>query len=215
VQQAREAGQPVIYGDASQPVVLEAAGAAQARAMLVTVPAFADVRGIVRTGRQVRPNLPIIARADSVEAVRALYALGIQEVASPEFEAAIEMARQALLYFHVPAHEVLRVAGAIRRERYGLEGEGLATMSQLGEFARHLDLTWVGVPADSPFDGRTLGDLRVRSTMGASIVGIIRDGTLVANPDGDARLASGDLVAVLGTRDQIGRFERAVRGQAG
>ena len=37
VQQARRAGLPVIYGDASQPLVLEAAGLARARAILVTV----------------------------------------------------------------------------------------------------------------------------------------------------------------------------------
>ena len=87
----------MIYGDASQPVVLEAAGLARARAILVTVPAFPDVRSIVAAARQLRPDLPIIARADGADAVRALYALGIQEVTSPEFEAAIEMTRQALM----------------------------------------------------------------------------------------------------------------------
>lgn len=215
VQQAREAGLPVIYGDAAQAVVLEAAGIQTARAMLITVPAFPDVRTIVRVGRQLRPELPMIARAEDGEAVVSLYALGIQEVASPEIEAAIEMTQQALMYFNVPAHDVLRVASAIRHERYerargGMES-GLGMMSQIGEIARQLDFTWVGVPAGSAFDGRSLVDLRVRSTTGATIVGIIRDGELVANPDGDSRLRRGDLVAVLGTRDQIARFEQSMR----
>lgn len=218
VQQARAAGLPVIYGDASQPVVLEAAGIRSARAILVTVPAFPDVRSIVRAGRQLRPDLPIIARADGADAVRALYALGIQEVTSPEFEAAIEMTRQALVYFNVPAHDVLRVASAIRRERYDPAGDkgdsGLAIMSQIGEIARQLDFTWVGVPPDSAFDGRTLGELRIRTTTGASVVGIIRAGSLVANPDGQSRFERGDLVGVLGTRDQIARFEQAMRAGA-
>ncbi|OFV90468.1 MAG: portal protein [Acidobacteria bacterium RIFCSPLOWO2_12_FULL_65_11] len=218
VQQTRAAGLPVIYGDSSQPVVLEAAGILRARAILVTVPAFPDVRSIVRAVRQLRPDLPIIARADGFNAVRALYALGIQEVTSPEFEAAIEMTRQALMYFNVPAHDVLRVARAIRRERYGQTGEkgdsGLLVMSQLGDIARQLDFTWVGVPSESSFDGRTLSELQIRTTTGASVVGIIRDGALVANPDGQARLERGDLVAVLGTRDQIARFEQAVQAGA-
>lgn len=123
VQQARAAGLPVIYGDASQPVVLDAAGIRRAQAILVTVPAFSDVRSIVRAGRQLRPDLPIIARADGPDAVRALYALGIQEVTSPEFEAAIEMTRQALMYFNVPASDILRVASAMRRERYDRAGD--------------------------------------------------------------------------------------------
>jgi monovalent cation:H+ antiporter-2, CPA2 family len=219
VQQARASGLPVIYGDASQPIVLEAAGILTARAMLITVPAFPDVRTIVRVGRQLRPELPIIARADGPDAVVALYALGIQEVASPEVEAAIEMTQQALMYFNVPAQDVLRVASAIRRERYesarGGGESGLAMMSQIGDMARQLDFTWIGLPAGSPFDGRTLEELRIRTTTGASIVGIIRDGALVANPAGAVRLERGDLVAVLGTRDQIGTFTQAMRAQAG
>jgi CPA2 family monovalent cation:H+ antiporter-2 len=218
VQQAREAGLPVIYGDASQPVVLEAAGITRARAVLITAPAFTDVRGIVRAVRQFRPELPIIARADGFHAVRALYALGIQEVTSPEFEAAIEMTRQALMYFNVGAHDVLRAAGAMRQDRYGQRGErgdsGLAVMSQVGELTRQLDVVWVGVPTDSPYDGRTLGEIQIRSVTGASVVGIIHDGSLLANPDGQARLERGDLVAVLGTREQVSRFERAVQGAA-
>jgi monovalent cation:H+ antiporter-2, CPA2 family len=215
VQQMRAAGLPVIFGDASQPVVLEAAGVRNARAILVTVPAFGDASNIVRAARQLRPELPVIARAENVEAVRSLYGMGIQEVTSPEFEAAIEMTRQALMYFNVPAHDVLRVASAIRHERYDLDNEsgasGLTMMSQIGDIARQLDFTWVGLPPDSPFDGQTLGQLRLRSTLGVSVVGIIRDGTLVANPDGESSLQRGDLVAVLGTRDQIGAFERAMR----
>jgi CPA2 family monovalent cation:H+ antiporter-2 len=217
VQQARVSGRPVIYGDAGQSVVLEAAGIQRARAMLVTVPAFVDVRNIVRAARQIRPDLPVIARADGPEAVRALYEIGIQEVTSPEFEAAIEMTRQALTYLNVPAHDVLQVASAIRRERYDLEdgrqSSGLAVMSQIGEIARQLDFTWMGVPADSPLDGKTLAELRIRATIGASVVGVIRHGSLVANPHGESRLERGDLVAVLGTREQISAFERALRGE--
>jgi CPA2 family monovalent cation:H+ antiporter-2 len=177
--------------------------------MLVTVPTFSEVRSIVFSVKALRPDLPIIARADGPEAVSALYELGIQEVASPEFEAAIEMTRQALLHFNLPAHEILQVASAIRRERYGLEGSGLAVMAQVADVARQLDFTWLGLPPGSPFHGRTLAELRLRSTTGASVVGVIHEGQLIANPDGAARIESGDLLAVLGTRDQIARFETA------
>jgi monovalent cation:H+ antiporter-2, CPA2 family len=214
VRQARVAGVPVIYGDASQTVVLEAAGVSRARAMLVTAPAFLDVRNIVRAARHLRPDLPIVARADSAEAIQGLYALGVQEVASPEFEAAIEMTRQAL-HLNVPAYDILRVANAIRRERYGVPGEELvdqrAILSQVGEVTRHLDFTWLRLPRDSPFDRRTLGELQVRSTTGASVVAVVHEGFLTANPDGQVRVEAGDLVAVLGTRDQIGRFEEAAQ----
>jgi monovalent cation:H+ antiporter-2, CPA2 family len=217
VRQARAAGVPVIYGDASQTVVLEAAGVGLARALLVTVPAFSDVRNIVTAARQVRPDLPIVARADGTDAIQGLYALGVQEVASPEFEAGIEMTRQALIHLNVPAYDILRVASAIRRERYGVSGEDLddqrAVLTHVREVTRYLDFTWLRLRGDSPFHGRTLGELQIRSTTGASVVGVVHAGDLTANPDGRVRLEAGDLVAVLGTRDQIGRFEEAAQSR--
>ena len=147
------------------------------------------------------------------DAIQGLYALGVQEVASPEFEAGIEMTRQALIHLNVPAYDILRVASAIRRERYGVSGEQLddqrAILTQVREVTRYLDFTWFRLPSDSAFHGRTLGELRIRSTTGASVVGVVRSGSLTANPDGRVRLEAGDLVAVLGARDQIGRFEKA------
>jgi CPA2 family monovalent cation:H+ antiporter-2 len=212
VRQARSAGLPLVYGDSSQTVVLEAAGLGRALAILITVPAFSDVRDIVRAVRRVRADVPIIARADGSEALRALYDLGIQEVTSPEFEAAIEMTRQALLRFKVPAHEVLQVASAIRRERYGVGGEpaeDAEAIARMSEVARHLDLTWMRLSSDSSFNGRSIGELEIRTRFGASVVGIVRAQSLTANPDAAARLHAGDLIAALGTRDQIARFERA------
>jgi CPA2 family monovalent cation:H+ antiporter-2 len=119
VQQARNAGLPVIYGDAMQTIVLEAAGISRARAILVTIPGFEDVRAIVAILRRLNVDAPIVARAESPEAVRALYGFGIDEVTSPEFEAAIEMTRQALAHLHVPADQILQVTHVIRRQRYG------------------------------------------------------------------------------------------------
>ena len=215
VQQARKAGLPVIYGDATQAVVLEAAALARARAMVVTVPAFTDVRNIVTTARRLRGDIPVIARADGPEAIRGLYDLGVEEVASPEFEAGIEMTRQALVHLDVPAHDILRVASFLRRERYGLGGAELATQRGmwplLGEVTRELDFSWIRVPSGSAFHDRTIADLRIRTETGASIVGILRGRRVSANPEATERLQAGDVVAVLGTRDQIARFERAAQ----
>ena len=119
VQHARRAGLAVIYGDATQAVVLEAAHLARARTLLVTVPGYIDVRAIVQAARRIRSDLSIIARADGPDAVRDLYSLGIEDVTSPEFEAAIEMTREALIHLAIPTDEIQRVTTTMRRERYG------------------------------------------------------------------------------------------------
>ena len=119
VQDARGAGLPVIYGDASQAVVLDAAHLLRARVLVVTVPTYSDVRAIVNTARRLRRETPIIARADGPDAVRDLYALGIDEVTAPEVEGAIAMTRAALVHLGARADDYADVANMIRRQRYG------------------------------------------------------------------------------------------------
>jgi CPA2 family monovalent cation:H+ antiporter-2 len=117
-EQLRKTALPAVYGDAGQAPVLEAASIRRARAMLITVPAFPEVRQIVRVAGGLVPGLPIIARADGPDAVAALYELGIQEVASPEFEAAIAMTRLALARLGVLPSDIIRAVDGIRRRRY-------------------------------------------------------------------------------------------------
>jgi CPA2 family monovalent cation:H+ antiporter-2 len=117
-QQARTAGLAGIYGDASQEVVLEAAHLSRACALIITVPAYTDVRAIVQEARHIRPDVPIVARADGADAVRELSALGIEDVTSPELEAAIEMTRVALIHLALPADDIQRVTTTMRRDGY-------------------------------------------------------------------------------------------------
>ena len=117
-QQARTLGLAAVYGDASQAPVLEAAQVARACALLVTVPVYTDVRAIVQEARRIRTALPIVARADGPDAIRDLTALGIDDVTSPEFEAAIEMTREALVRLAVPADDIQRVTTQMRRDGY-------------------------------------------------------------------------------------------------
>lgn len=119
VEHARAAGLPVIYGDATHAPVLEAASLASARLLLVAAPAYADARAILRTARRLRPELPVLARADGVDAARGLYALGADHVASPEVEAAIAMMREVLMRFDVPPDSIAQVAADTRRRQYG------------------------------------------------------------------------------------------------
>jgi CPA2 family monovalent cation:H+ antiporter-2 len=116
--EARRAGLVVIYGDATHTVVLDAAQLTRARSLLVTLPTYTDVRAIVHAARRIRPDLSIIARADGPQAVHDLYALGIEDVTSPEFEAAIEMTREALVHLDLPVDDIQRVTTTMRREGY-------------------------------------------------------------------------------------------------
>ncbi|WP_243794127.1 cation:proton antiporter regulatory subunit [Saccharopolyspora gloriosae] len=64
--------------------------------------------------------------------------------------------------------------------------------------------TWqLPVDQGSPFDGRTLGDTEMRTRTSASIVAVVRDGTVHPSPRPDFEFHAGDLVVVVGTADGL------------
>jgi TrkA domain protein len=59
------------------------------------------------------------------------------------------------------------------------------------------------IPIDrgSVYDGRTLGETRARTRTGASIVAVVRDGTVIVSPRPDFGFVAGDVIVVVGTDD--------------
>jgi CPA2 family monovalent cation:H+ antiporter-2 len=209
---AKHQGSPIVYGDASQPVVLEAAHIGAARLVLVTTPSFISARTVVEHARRLNPNAVVVARAEDFEALRALHALDVQEVVQPEFEASLEMTRQALLHLDVPTPEILKLTDQLRADQYAptyvRHAERYGELARLGAASRLLDFQWVRVASHGALTGRTIGNLQVRSRLGVSIVGIVRNGQLISSPGPDEALQEGDLVAVVGSRQRLSEFER-------
>ena len=112
------AGLAVIYGDASHPLVLEAAGLDRACVLLITTPSPVVGLAIARHALQLRPELHVVARAESEGLAEDLHELGVHEVVLPQMEAGLEVTRQALLHLHVPSQQIERFADEVRREFY-------------------------------------------------------------------------------------------------
>ena len=213
VMEAKDEGYSVIYGDASQEIVLEAARVNQACLVLITAPALLSTQAIVDQVRHANPTVDIVARAEGVEQMQVLRDRGVYEVIMPEFEAGLEITRQALLHLNIPATEIQRFTDAIRRELYAPlydSNDGYQTIAQLQNVTNLLELNWIRLTAGSPFVGRTIHDLQIRSQTGVSVVGVIRDGELYPNPDAGFCFAIGDLVAVLGDSQQLAGLQALI-----
>jgi len=118
VESCRSRGVPSIYGDASHPLILEAAGLDRACVLLITTHAPTVTRAIAQHVLQVRPKLHIVARAASKEALDDLRDLGVHEVVLPQMEAGLEVTRQALLHLGIPAPTIEEFSDRTRREFY-------------------------------------------------------------------------------------------------
>jgi CPA2 family monovalent cation:H+ antiporter-2 len=210
ITQAKDQGFPAIYGDVSQEIVLEAAKVKQACLVLITTPAIIVTRTIVDQVRHANPTVHIVARAEGIEQMRALHEHGVYEVVQPEFEAGLEITRQALLHFDMSTADIQRFTDATRRELYAplyRTHNEYQAIAQLQNVSHLLDLSWVKLTTESPLIGRTIQDSRLRSQTGVSVVGVMRDGELYPNPDADYQFSVGDLVAVMGNSEQLSAFQ--------
>lgn len=210
VEEAKKAGFPIIYGDATQEIVLEAAVIHEACLVLVTTPAIISTQIIVDIVRHLNPTVHIVARAEDIEQMQALHKQGVYEVVQPEFEAGLEVTRQALLHLNIPATEIQRFTDAIRHELYAplyQTHNEYQTIAQLQNAARLLELKWVKAGPDSPLIGHSIQDLEIRKRTGVSVVGIIHDGEMLPNPPADYRFVIDDMVAIMGNREQLAVFQ--------
>jgi CPA2 family monovalent cation:H+ antiporter-2 len=145
--------------------------------------------------------------------MQALHDQGIQEVVQPEFEAGLQFTRQALLYLNIPATDIQKYTDAFRRELYAplfKISKGDQTLSQLQKACDLLEFNWIKIVADSPVIGRTIKALDLRTKTGISIVGVMHDGELQANPGADYQLKAGDLIAVMGNVEQLADFQTLI-----
>lgn len=96
VNELKEGGVSVLYGDPTEPEVLEAVGIRQAKAVILAIPDRVAQETLIAYVQTVAPNVKIISRAHLDEDWEKLKTLRVDKVVQPEFEAAVEIVRGVL-----------------------------------------------------------------------------------------------------------------------
>jgi CPA2 family monovalent cation:H+ antiporter-2 len=97
VQELKDAGTAVIYGDPTEPEVLEAVGIRDAKAIILAIPDREVQETLIAYVQTIAPNVKIISRAHRDEDWEKLKTLRVDKVIQPEFEAAVEIIRSVLI----------------------------------------------------------------------------------------------------------------------
>lgn len=213
--EVREAGFPTVYGDAAAEPVLKAAGVKRARLVILTLPDPAGVRLAIERIRAIDQDVHIVARSATVHQLEELGRIGVYEAVQPEFEAGLELGRQALSHLGVGAGDIQRFSDRVRRELYAPIKDRSADkdlLVQLRRMAQMIETEWVRLPDGSDFAGKTIGELGIRSKLGASLVAVVREDDVLPNPGPAVALEAGDVVGVLGTPEQRAAFRELAEG---
>jgi len=208
-------GIPTLFGDAANSDVLIHAGLERARALVVTLPDETATEMVVAAARKIAPNLPIIARAATTKGVGRLLNLGAHDVIHPELEGGLEVMRHTLLCLGYPATQVQGYTDAVRRDEYDTTVSSDAehqALDQMVRAARGIEIAWRLVSEQSPIVGQTLAEANIRARTGASVIALIRNQQLIANPKSSTVFQAGDLLGLIGDREQIEAAEQLLSG---
>ena len=194
IEEAQQRGLKVLQGDATLDETLEEAGIHHCRALVAALPSNAANLYVILSARGLAPRTRLIARADSAEAEGKLRLAGANQVVSPYVAGGRTMAATALRPLAVTFMELL--AGSdCEVEEFLLSDDP----RQLGDL-----------------NGSSLAELQLGRRSGALVLAIrnpeasqLSTGArepLLANPGGDVRLAPGQLLVVMGSKQQLQRF---------
>ena len=179
----------VVRGNATEDGVLRRAGIERCCGLITAVANDADNVFVTLSARALRPDLPIVARANYDDAVHKLRRAGATQVVSPYAMAGQQMALLAVRPAVVDFVETL------------LRGTG-------GD----LLFEDVRIAAASPLVGQSVAAARGRFASGATLLALRRDGRMLAPRPVELTLQAGDVIAVVGTAAQLRTVESACEG---
>jgi monovalent cation:H+ antiporter-2, CPA2 family len=206
---ARQAGDPIVFGDSSDEELLRNVGLETASAVIITFANPAVSVGIVRAIRRLRADVPVLVRTQDDAGIEELSAAGATEVVPETFEASLMLVSQVLMLLHVPVARVVRTVGEIRAGRYGtlrrvFRHDNDQPLDESHAFRE--ELRSVVLPPQAWAVGRQVKAVQER---GAEVVftAIRRQGITGRQPDATTELKEGDLVVIYGTPEALEHAE--------
>ena len=203
--EASAADEPIYYGDSSRLDILKAAGAADARIIVLTFDDANLALKIVGHAKEINPAVPVLVRTRDDSNLEQLLASGAEEVIPETHEASLTLVSHLLLMVDYPTRMIHSIIDKARRDRYKLlkgfyHGERLGFLGK--EKIRTAIIHAVRLPKHAYACGKTLQSLTL--PLDIKILEVHRE-ILVLNMEDnqEMELQAGDVVILRGLADQI------------
>ncbi len=209
VSEAREAGERVVYGDATRPEILEAAGVPRARAVVIS---FDDTEMSERVLARLKGgghDMPVLVRTRDGSALERLQQAGATEVIPEVLEAGIMLVSRLLLQLGVPSSEIAHRIQEVRRSQYGMLrgffiGEEPVPLDQATVYRERLHT--VRLPEHAFAVGKPLRVIGLRDE-GIVVTAVRRGGIRGQQPQPEMLLRVGNALVLYGTPEELMRAE--------
>lgn len=205
VELARRAGDEVVFGDGTATEMLEAVGLERCRVLVLTFAEVAASMKIVKSVRELRPELPILVRTQDDTKLEELQQAGATEIIPETLEASLMLVSHVLLLLDVPVSRVVKTVGDIRNNRYAMlrrlfrrDDSRLVEDVDTGNEELHT----VVLPPGAYCVGKSLADMKLDGEE-VTVTAIRRDGILGQQPTPATVLREGDVVILAGAPEAL------------
>ena len=219
IRKARDEGEPIIYGDITREDVLTRAGVPCARIIVFAISDFSATRLAIRIVRRLNPSIFILVRTRYSAEVDELQTLGADQVIAEEFETSIEIFSRVLHQYHVPGNIIANQISLVRFDGYKMLRGISLDQEKIGRIAALFAAATVDnvqVQPEWSCLGKTLRDLDIRRSSGATVIAIVRGGEAITNPGAAFTLQVDDILVLLGAhKDLDTAADLLKRGESG
>ena len=203
VRRARLERVPIFFGDGTRAEVLEKVGIEHARVLVFAIAAPAEERRGVAVARHLNGHVRIVVRTRYVSEIEELRRLGADEVVPEELETSVEIFARVLRRYGVEVNRIRRLVDEVRGDHYGmfLTRERSVTsrigdaLAPLGERVR---LQTVVVEEGTLAADKSPASLGLRKATGATVIAVVRSGSVTYSPEPTWTFSVGDEVLLVG-----------------
>jgi CPA2 family monovalent cation:H+ antiporter-2 len=105
----------------------------------------------------------------------------------------------------------MRYMDAVRHDHYDLQintEEEHRILHDLLNASGNIEVTWIRIEKENSIIGQTLAEANLRARTGASVVAIMRNKEIMANPKSMTVFEAGDRIGIIGEKDQVDQAEK-------
>lgn len=211
VKEEKAKGEPILFGDAINPFILEHVNIWSARVAVVAISDPLATKKIVSVTRDLCKTVYILVRTRYVSEVEPNLLMGADAVIAEEFETSVEIFTRVLNKYLVPEEEIERFVETVRTDNYQmLRPRGSSGMSSLHIPNLRISSLTVKQSANE-IVGKTIEESAVRQKYGVTLLAIQRDGEFLVDIDKETRVLQDDIIYIMGTPQAISSFNKNVK----
>ncbi len=210
--EAKIGGEPIVFGDATNPVILKHVHVQEARVVVIAISDPDATKKIINGIRELSQTACVIVRTRYVKEIEENIRLGADEVIPEEFETSIEIFSRVLRKYLIPHNEIQDFINQVRSSDY----EMLTTIKEGPHTPayQHLNIPNKEIVTISVQQGsnsivnKTIEESGIGKNYGVTILAIRRGTTYLTEINPQTLIKQGDFLYLFGAPSNINNLNQ-------